>query len=35
MSCLVWLEQMQELDLSGCDSIAAATTAADVVAGHA
>ena len=35
MSCLVWLEQMQELDLSGCDIIAAATTAADVVAGHA
>ena len=35
MSCLVWLEQMQELDLSGCDSIAAATTAAAVVAGHA
>ena len=28
MSCLVWLEQMQELDLSGCCGIAAATSAA-------
>jgi hypothetical protein len=33
MSCLVWLEQMQELDISGCTSIDA-TTVAKVVAEH-
>jgi len=34
MSCLVGLEQMQELDISGCCGIEAATTVATVIAAH-
>jgi hypothetical protein len=34
MSCLVGLEQMQELDISGCCDIEAATTVATVIAAH-
>jgi hypothetical protein len=34
MSCLVGLEQMQELDMSGCCGIEAATTVAKVIAAH-
>jgi hypothetical protein len=34
MSCLVDLEQMQELDISGCCDIEAATTVATVIAAH-
>jgi hypothetical protein len=35
MSCLVGLEQMQELDISGCfQTSEAATTAATVIAAH-
>jgi hypothetical protein len=34
MSCLVGLEQMQELDISGCCDIEAATTVAKVIAAH-
>ena len=34
MSCLVGLEQMQELDISGCCNIEAATTVAKVIAAH-
>ena len=33
LSCLVWLEQMQELDISGCTGIDA-TTVAKIVAEH-
>jgi hypothetical protein len=31
MSCLIWLEQMQELDLSGCDDIGAAASVAKLI----
>jgi hypothetical protein len=34
MSCLVGLEQMQELNISGCCDIEAATTVAKVIAAH-
>jgi hypothetical protein len=34
MSCLVGLEQMQELDISGCCDIEAATTVAKVIEAH-
>ena len=34
MSCLVGLEQMQELNISGCCGIEAATTVARVIAAH-
>ena len=34
MSCLVSLEQMQELDISGCCDIEAATTVAKVIEVH-
>jgi hypothetical protein len=34
MSCLVSLEQMQELDICGCLDIEAATTLATVIAAH-
>jgi hypothetical protein len=34
ISCLVGLEQMQELDISGCCGIEAATTVATVIAAH-
>jgi hypothetical protein len=34
MSCLVGLQQMQELDISGCCDIEAATTVAKVIAAH-
>jgi hypothetical protein len=34
MSCLVGLEQMQQLDISGCCVIEAATTVAKVIAAH-
>jgi hypothetical protein len=34
MSCLVGLEQMQELDISGCCDIEVATTVATVNAAH-
>ena len=34
MSCLVGLDQMQELDISGCCDIEAATTVAKVIAAH-
>jgi hypothetical protein len=34
MSCLVGLEQMQELDISGCCDIEAATAVAKVIAVH-
>jgi hypothetical protein len=34
MSCFVGLEQMQELDISGCCDIEAATTVATVIEAH-
>ena len=34
VSCLVGLKQMQELDISGCCGIEAATTVATVIAAH-
>jgi hypothetical protein len=34
MTCLMGLVRMQQLDISGCDHLAAATTVASVIAAH-